>query len=157
MAIFHDYVDDIPAAYLQPDTPIMAQQGSIFPEFVQAGSFTAVDDVFVGRSLATNGLQFSVQVGAGPSTQTLPATGVVFLRCDTTPGLMTINLPPATFSGVTFIFKRISGGGNNADITPDGADTIDGVAAAYSLVAQYDSVTLVDTNIGEWSIIAVVP
>lgn len=80
------------------------------------------------------------------------------LKVDTTGGNILVNLPSAAGEfiydnglGRVFIIKRITAGVNTLDITPDGAETIDG-AASYSLTGQYDFVVL-QSDGANWMVI----
>lgn len=98
------------------------------------------------------------------NTNEFPVTGYVsssisslwfyanVMLVDTTSGAITIQLPNAIgYNGKTFLFKRISGGGNNVTISPQAGYTIDG-ATSYSLTTQFQKVKLIAYN-GYWFIL----
>lgn len=150
MAIFHDYVDDIPALYTQPTVPVREQPGSVWIKGVNADVATLVGNVtHNGHFVGVFG--FSGTAVLDPNDP----IGVSVCRVDGTLGAFALTIYPATGSGRQMIFKKVDAV-NAVAITPDGTDTIDGVGAAYSLAVQYDSLTLIDTATGEWSIICTV-
>lgn len=60
------------------------------------------------------------------------------------------NLPPATGSQNIVVGKKMDANVHNIAFTPDNMDTIDDVNAAYTLSAQYGSVSLRDAALGKW-------
>lgn len=96
-----------------------------------------------------------IQVNASYSASTSDCyIGVSVL----TPGpLVTITLPPsiAAGNGKVFVIKDESGTSSvrNINIAPSGSDQVDGSALGYTLVVNYESVTLVSDGMGNWYII----
>ena len=68
---------------------------------------------------------------------------------DATGGAVTVNLPAATGSGRTLVFKKSDASGNAVTIQASGAETIDG-ANAPTLTAQYESIMIQDSASGVW-------
>ena len=80
-----------------------------------------------------------------------------FFPCDATSGAFAITLPAAgaqTYSRRVTI-KKTDVSANAVTVTRAGSDTLDG-ATAYALSSQYDSVTLIDDNNGNWHIVSTV-
>lgn len=71
-----------------------------------------------------------------------------------------VNLPDSalatTYAGRVIRVSNYFGGGL-ANVVPFAGDTINGVAAAFPLAAQYDVVDLKYVGGGDWLVIAVVP
>lgn len=80
------------------------------------------------------------------------------LNCNISSGAASCTLPSyATRGGLALTFKDVGGqaAANNITITPNGAETIDGVNAAVVLRNNYEGITLVPANDGTstgWSI-----
>jgi hypothetical protein len=72
-------------------------------------------------------------------------------RFDTTAGNIVADLPAASavFKGRICAAKNYAGG-NSVNVTPDGADTIDGVAALYA-IAPGDSAQFVSDGVSDWT------
>lgn len=83
-------------------------------------------------------------------------SGVVFL-CDATSGAFAITLPEAGVLSESriLIIKKVDSSVNAVTVTRAASDTIDG-ATTYTLSSQYNSVTLVDDESGNWHIIGTV-
>ncbi len=91
------------------------------------------DDIQVGRlqMLANT----AVNVAAGASG---------FIAVDATGGNRVITLPTAVgIAGRTYAVKKVDVSANTVSVTPNGAETIDGVAAATVLAVQWARVLLV--------------
>ncbi len=87
------------------------------------------------------------------STSTTPYTilSTDFLICvDTSAGNKTINLPKATGGGRMLKIANVASSGNNAVVTPNGADTING--GGSSSVADSNCLTIIDYASGKWVI-----
>jgi hypothetical protein len=154
MPIYHDYADDIPVVYQQPDVPVREQLGSIWIKGVNAEVATLVGNIIHNGHIVG---VFGFAGGGGPSTfDPNDPVGISMCRCDASGAAIVLNLYPATGSGRQMIFKRENAGINTVTIAGVGADLIDG-AASVVLALQYDSVTIIDTIVGGWSIISRVP
>ena len=72
-------------------------------------------------------------------------------RVDTTAGNVVGNLPPASavFKGRICAAKNYAGA-NSVNVTPNGADTIDGVAALYAIAAG-DAAQFVSDGVSDWT------
>ena len=83
----------------------------------------------------------------------VPGDAQKVLGITTTVG-RTINLPPAT-NVIFFTIKDISGQAatNNITITPAGVDTIEGVAASFTLNENYASRMLMSDGVSAWYIV----
>lgn len=57
------------------------------------------------------------------------------IRFDTTGGNGTLNLLPAAEYGKELVIKNMGTGANTIAVTPDGSDTIEGIAAAFTIPA----------------------
>lgn len=73
------------------------------------------------------------------------------IRCDATTGTVTLTLPASTASGIFYLVKKVDSSANLCTITRAGADTVDG-ATTYSLVRQYDSITVIDDASGKYEL-----
>lgn len=79
------------------------------------------------------------------------------VRVDSTAGAFTLYLPPASDYALPLVIKNMAA--NTVAITPHGTDTIEGVAAAYTLPAgvvaskTFPTVTLVSNGTEAWWII----
>jgi hypothetical protein len=72
-------------------------------------------------------------------------SGELLLKCDTTDGNITINLPAASGNKAKFHVKKMTGDGNAVTLDGNGAETIDGTATK-AIGTQYQSYTLVSDN-----------
>jgi hypothetical protein len=73
---------------------------------------------------------------------------------DTSGGVITFNLPALSgLSGGEEIRIKLNTAGNNLNVTPNGADTIDGSATAYALSIALSSITLVASSGTNWEIV----
>lgn len=79
----------------------------------------------------------------------------LFVTVDSSSGSCVINLPPSADHPQPLCIKNMQG--NTVDVTPNGAETIDGQAGVYTLPAAadptYPSVWMVPTSSG-WFIVA---
>jgi hypothetical protein len=77
------------------------------------------------------------------------------MLCNPTAGGFPINLPAVTVAnqGQQIAVKNITGSINAIAVTPNGADTIEGVAAAVNIATGFASLTLVSDGAAGWSII----
>lgn len=86
-------------------------------------------------------------------------SGDNYIGADAAGGNVTLELPLAStvLSGRCFVVKDEGGTSSNAltrvFIAPQGTDKIDGLNASLSLLADYESVTLVSNGVDEWFII----
>lgn len=84
------------------------------------------------------------------------AVSDIYIGCDSSGGVVTVNLPTAISagSGKQLIIKDESGAAtiNNISIVGNGGDLIDG-SGTQSLVVNYEAVTLICDGAGEWFII----
>lgn len=87
------------------------------------------------------------------ATYTALLTDTIIIT-DTSGGAFTITLPKATGSGKVFVFKQVGTGTNALTIDGDGSETIDGATTHTAMDAQYDTITIVDSETGKWSIIS---
>jgi len=76
-----------------------------------------------------------------------PDDDLLVVNCSLGGGAIEINLPAATGSGKVYRIKDI--GTDNADVTPNATDTIDGVNAPVTLT-QWDGIQVVDHAAGAW-------
>jgi hypothetical protein len=82
-----------------------------------------------------------------------------YLGCDANIGAINLFLPAAdkVFSGQCIVVKDEGGSCNNPlkriFINPNGTDTIDGNNLPFSVLADYESVTLVCNGVDAWFII----
>ncbi len=82
-----------------------------------------------------------------------------YIGCDASGGNLTLHLPPANTvdSGKFIVVKDEAGTCSDLTkrvfISPDGTDKIDGSASSFSVLADYESVTLVCNGVDEWFII----
>lgn len=84
--------------------------------------------------IATAGIQVLYLVAAGAASDTV------------------FDLYAATGSLNTIVIKKTDANPFNVAITPNGADTIDGVNAVVNIAVQNDFLRLADTAAGAWSI-----
>lgn len=98
---------------------------------------------------APSGSPYSVTNKTATYTETA-TSGTVIVKCDTTTGAFTINLPTAVGNTATIIVKKIAGTGA---VTIDGnaSETIDGGATAI-INKVYESITLISDNLN-WQIV----
>jgi hypothetical protein len=91
----------------------------------------------------------------GPFVGVQNANPADVMQCDPSGGGFPINLPAVTAfnRGQTIIIKNITGSVNAIAVTPNGADTIDGVAAAVNIATGFASLTLVSDGASGWAII----
>jgi hypothetical protein len=82
--------------------------------------------------LSTIGQQFATGSKSVTSGYTILDTDQL-VTVDTTSGAATINLLPAADYGLVLTIKNM--GANTVAVTPDGSETIDGVASAFSIPA----------------------
>lgn len=73
------------------------------------------------------------------------------IRCDTTSGSITVNLPAATGSGRTLNIKKLASA-NTVTVDGNSSDTIDGGTTAV-LTTQYESITIQDVASNTWDIL----
>jgi hypothetical protein len=82
-----------------------------------------------------------------------------YIGCDANGGAVTLELPPAaSFSEGRCIVVKDEGGScsnvlKRVFIAPHGTNKVDGSNSAFSLQADYESVTLVCNGVDEWFII----
>lgn len=113
---------------------------------VCVGGAVATSKLVLEGSLAVPCSIFSVDVSLGNNHS------VVLV--DASGGARTITLPLASSCpGRTYTVKKVDSSANTVTVQRSGTDTIDG-AASYTLVAQYNFVTLVN-NSSNWWVIAV--
>lgn len=79
---------------------------------------------------------------------------VVVVDTDTIGGIGTVVLPAATGSGRCYIIKSKASNdlANNVVVDGNGSETIDG-ATTYTISVPGESITIVDTATGEWTIV----
>ena len=121
--------------------------GAIHLVFNDAGTFKRVN---IGNPTVR------IEAGAGPFT--LDAIDDDTLVITAATGPVVVNLPAASAAliGKSYDVKRYTpnpGAANSTDITPAGADEIDGVNAAVSLNSQYVSRTIQCISATEWAVI----
>jgi|688.fasta_scaffold17529_6 hypothetical protein len=72
-------------------------------------------------------------------------------------GAITITLPLAAEAGNGKVFVIKDEGGNcsvrNITIAPSGSEQLDGAALGYTLVVNYEAITVVSDGVGAWYII----
>jgi hypothetical protein len=72
-------------------------------------------------------------------------------------GNPTVLLPSAADYGGMLIVKLTTGAGTCA-VTPDGSDTIDGIAAAFTMAASaspiFSTLVLISNGVGAWTVVA---
>jgi hypothetical protein len=83
--------------------------------------------------LSTIGQQFATGSKSVTSGYTILDTDQL-VTVDTTSGAATINLLPAADYGLVLTIKNM--GANTVAVTPDGSETIDGVASAFSIASS---------------------
>ncbi len=96
----------------------------------------------------------------GSQTVALPGPGTAeattdasIILVDATNGIVTITLPFASDGSVMVItIEKIDAGGNAVSIAPQAGDTVNGTAGP--LVAQFDSVTLINDAVTTWNVIS---
>jgi len=77
----------------------------------------------------------------------LEAAGPLLVRCDATTANITITLPLASSSPITFFhIVKIDSGANTVTIAIDSTDTWYGDTASQTLASQWKSVTLLSAN-----------
>ena len=89
----------------------------------------------------------------GPTTFALSSGHSPILCCDSTSGVININLPSAANANFAFIeltIKDVSGTAktNNINLVPNGTDTIEGLNSTYIMSAAYSQVTLLNAQVG---------
>jgi len=73
-----------------------------------------------------------------------------YVLCNASGGAFTVNLPAAS-ARKRYHLKKIDSSLNAITVTPNGADTIQG-AGTYSLILQYNSVTIYSDGTSTWYI-----
>lgn len=107
-----------------------------------------------GRTfLASIGNQFASGPGTVTDGYTVLSTDQ-FVEVDSSAGATTINLLAAADYGLVLTIKNM--GANTVAVTPDGAETIDTVASAFTLPAAssptFPSIVLLSDGISNWKI-----
>ncbi len=73
--------------------------------------------------------------------------------CDCTAGPITISLPAlATYEERVFFLKKIDGTSNEVTVSPNGAETLNGVASSYVVSAPDDGIWLTGASATNWQI-----
>jgi len=120
-----------------------------------AGEFHVIDgagndiQITSGGSVVTNIRRVAAAFAAG--THTMLATDEFILYTGTGVGADKVALVAATGSGRTVTIK-CTGAAPDLDLDGSGAETIDG-DTIVTMSVQYQSITLVDSASGAWSII----
>lgn len=114
------------------------------------GSVLGIQDIGL-TWLSTIGQQFATGSKSVTSGYTILDTDQL-VTVDTTSGAATINLLPAADYGLVLTIKNM--GANTVAVTPDGAETIDGVASAFSIPAAssptFPSIVLLSDSVSGW-------
>lgn len=117
-------------------------------------SVLGVEDVGL-TWLSSIGTQFATGAKSVTSGYVVLATDQL-VTVDTSSGAATITLPAAADYGLVLTIKNM--GANTIAVTPDGAETIDSVAAAFSIAAaatpSFPSIQLVSDGVSAWWILA---
>ena len=125
----------------------------------QGGDWTQSDKIYFGPTMGfINVYKIPITVG-GPITVSVdaflpqqPSINIGPILCDTTLGIVTVNLPPATGRlGFSIPVFDIGGAAftNNIVIVPDGIETIMGLAS-ISITTNYGSYVLEPIPTGGW-------
>lgn len=141
---------------IKEDGYIGTDSGSVLVQLDGSSKF-----VNVGNSGNRAGVAFSGSitrnVTAVTTTHDLGHADNAFdhvIACNSSGGAFAITLPAASTIGREIIFKDAtsSAAAENVTITAAGSDTIDGAASA-ALASNYQSIVLVNTAAGVWSIL----
>lgn len=115
--------------------------------------YTYDDVADIGQIFATS---YGTQQTAGPGSAVTTGYQVLdtdrYVPIDST-GNPTVLLPPASGYSAALILKITAGAGTCA-VTPDGSDTIDGVAAAFTMAAAaspiFTTLVLLSNGVDAW-------
>ena len=95
----------------------------------------------------------TVVLAAASPYSVLPADQFIEMSSGANNASTVVNLPAATGSGRVIVIKRMDAFKKApVNITPNGTDTIDGLAATLPLTAQFESYSLEDAAPGAWAI-----
>lgn len=87
------------------------------------------------------------------STTGLASNTNYFVAANAAGGVVNIDLPAATGSGVAITGKKMDSSGNAVNLVPNGADTIDNSNSPVAITSQYTPTTTVfDFAAGQWLI-----
>lgn len=129
------------------------------------GANPVLSTITAGTNTSITNAAGSITINSGGAGQTVSITALdntdspytvlstdYHMSCDTTAGVLVVDLPNAPATGTSYVVKDLSGTAdtNNITISTAGAETIDG-AATFVMNTEYESVNLL-YNGSSWEI-----
>jgi len=135
----------------------MALTVNVIPRYKGlSGSHPQLQDGHITDDGTTVSLSLPIKTAGSSATFTVQTTtyvvaaGIDVVVCNAPATTFTVTLPVATASGRVITVKNVNQG--TVEVTPDGADTIDGVNSA-AILGKYESVRLLDYAANAWAIL----